>query len=523
MSNLSNLFISQSFYGIINLENSLEPLSSASTDVQLQDGVGENIGLKILSGSNNFAFQSDVHVGNNLIVSGNTDLKGDVEVTGSVDISGSLRLHGDKVLSGSLDVLGSITASNSISTSQDIFAATASFDTINARKLNVTIESSSVIFSSGSNVLGDEPTDTQILSGSVFIPNVEYLAGNPVDTDTRINNLNASSASQEQSIDSLNSYTQSADVRFSTIGQVTSSLNSFTASQENINAGYNSFTQSTDVRLSNIETYTSSADLRFDAIQQVTESLQAYTSSADIRFSNLEITSASVNNSISLLNSYTQSNDTYINNLSASISGGQHIQDQRLDSLESFTGSLVTDFVSTTTFNDYTSSTDNRLYYLELNSGSQQVSIDNINLFTSSIQTEVDGLSAETASYARLDRDNDFSGSQIITGSVNGHVENISVASATASIDCSLGNFFTVTLPATNTELVATNVTPGQTISLRLQSQVNASMTYTDGSIKFPSGLEYVPSTTSSYDLVTFVSFDNNSLVGAALNTFNIS
>ena len=40
MSNLSNLYISQSFFGVVNLENSLQPLTSASGDTQLQDGVG---------------------------------------------------------------------------------------------------------------------------------------------------------------------------------------------------------------------------------------------------------------------------------------------------------------------------------------------------------------------------------------------------------------------------------------------------------------------------------------------------
>ena len=41
-------------------------------------------------------------------------------------------------------------------------------------------------------------------------------------------------------------------------------------------------------------------------------------------------------------------------------------------------------------------------------------------------------------------------------------------------------------------------------------------------SIKYPLGLGYTPSLTGSYDLVTFVSFDNTELLGAGLNTFNI-
>ena len=47
MSNLSNLMISGSYYGLINLQDSTQNLASQSGDVQLQDGVGDNIGLTI--------------------------------------------------------------------------------------------------------------------------------------------------------------------------------------------------------------------------------------------------------------------------------------------------------------------------------------------------------------------------------------------------------------------------------------------------------------------------------------------
>ena len=57
---------------------------------------------------------------------------------------------------------------------------------ISAYELFVTTESASVIFSSGSNILGDEPSDTQVFSGSVYVPNLHYLAGNPKDTNLRI-------------------------------------------------------------------------------------------------------------------------------------------------------------------------------------------------------------------------------------------------------------------------------------------------------------------------------------------------
>jgi len=541
MSNLSNLYVSQSFFGIINLENSETSLSGAIGDVQLQDGVGQNIGILINSGSQSFTFADNVSITNNLIVSGTTDLK-DVEITGSVDISGSIRLHGTWVHTGSIDVLGDITASNilineeatlsgdvfakqdlyvtgevssstvngignvssySASVAQrtkeleiysaslkqaftvtgtdtsftgDITAQTASFDTVNTRVLHATIESASVIFSSGSNILGDDVSDTQTLNGTVNIPNVEYLAGNVVDTNTRINNLNDSSASQQLQIDSLEVFTASADLRLTNIEITTASLDS---SVTQLNAFSASVTQSlTDV-------------------------------------------SASF--------------DTTILNLSSSISGGQHTQDLRIDSLEIFTGSFSQDFVDRPEFNAYTQSIiveqgvqDGRLNNLETTTASLETQItgidtriDGIDLFTSSIQTEVNGLSASTSSYARLDIDNDFKANQVITGSVNGNVETITITASTASIDCSMGNFFKVVLPASSTQLQATNITQGQTISLRVTSQAGAAIT-TNNTIKFPSGLEYSPTVSGSYDLLTFVSFDTTSLLGAGLNSFNI-
>jgi hypothetical protein len=56
-------------------------------------------------------------------------------------------------------------------------AYTMSADTLNVRVLNTTIESSSVIFSSGSNVLGDAANDTQTLNGSVRIVNELTASG----------------------------------------------------------------------------------------------------------------------------------------------------------------------------------------------------------------------------------------------------------------------------------------------------------------------------------------------------------
>ena len=202
MSNLSNLFISQSFFGIINLENSLEPLTSASGDVELQDGAGDNLGLKINAQTKEFT------IVNNLRVDGNADFNG------NVDFSGSLT-H-----TGSLDVLGDITASGNIK------ATIGNFDTVNTRVLHVTQESASVIFSSGSNVLGDEETDRQDLIGQVIVSGTLGLEGNAAFTGSLtvsneissstlngVGNVTIYSASVDNRLDSLETDTGSQDGR----------------------------------------------------------------------------------------------------------------------------------------------------------------------------------------------------------------------------------------------------------------------------------------------------------------------
>jgi len=118
-------------------------------------------------------------------------------------------------------------------------------------------------------------------------------------------------------------------------------------------------------------------------------------------------------------------------------------------------------------FTPFSSSVDSRI--------DSKLDTSTFTSFSSSVSSEqitqdnkLNSLISATGSYARLDIDNNFSGSQIITGSVNGNVESLTVTSQTASIDCSQGNFFTLELPSGATHFEATNIVPGQTISLRL-------------------------------------------------------
>jgi cytoskeletal protein CcmA (bactofilin family) len=69
-----------------------------------------------------------------------------------------------------------VNVSNTFTTDQTI-QGTLNVTTINATTINTTIESSSVIFSSGSNILGDSTSDRQTLNGTVIISGSQQVTG----------------------------------------------------------------------------------------------------------------------------------------------------------------------------------------------------------------------------------------------------------------------------------------------------------------------------------------------------------
>ena len=106
----------------------------------------------------------------------------------------------------------------------------------------------------------------------------------------------------------------------------------------------------------------------------------------------------------------------------------------------------------------------------------------------------------------------EVSGSTIFTGSVVGNVGALSISSNTASLDLSTGNFFTLQLVSgSNTYINPSNIQAGQTINLLLSTTGSATVSF-PSSVKQTSGSLYVPTTTTSKDIITFISFDATSL-----------
>lgn len=494
MSNLSNLYISQSYFGIINLEDSQQPLVSQSGDINLQDGAGDNLGLKINAQTNKFTIVNDLQVDGNADFNGNIDVSGSWTHTGSIDVIGDVTVVGD------------------------ITAHTGSFDTIHTRILHVTLESSSVIFSSGSNILGDEITDTQTLVGQVSISGSLSVDGNSVITGS-LSVTNEISSSTINGIGNVTDYSASVDSRLDELeGPFSTSvdfrldtLENYTASQDVINSGYNTFTQSIDTRFNS---FTQSIDTRFNTF---TSSYYVDSASFDTRIDALEDFSSSLVATFVTDLEYSASIAVVTGSLINQI-------DTKLDSssFNNWTGSVFLPFSSSVSSNIGTINTN-------ITNLSSSIATTDLNQ-----QNQINSLIAETGSYAKLSGGNNFTGSQIIsgglqvqgtstyTGSLAGNVVSLSVTSSIATMDCNQGNFFTITLPTGSiTNLDAINIRSGLTVTLEIKQDANGygDLQFNINKFKFPRLNQ--PSITpqdGAIDVLTLVSFDNSSFKGVITN-----
>jgi len=453
MGSLSNLYVSQSYQSLLHLgtDTSFFPVGATAPQgfITVQDGLGYNAGFAISSSGAMFFSQSvtidknlsvnqNLDVDGNFIVSGTFDIEGKVTVNDNVRVNGNLEVSGATTLTGSLVVSNNITASNMFLTNDLIVSGT-----LFANKVVTLIESSSIIFSSGSNILGDSVLDTQTLNGSIIMSGSSSLTGSMGITG----NLNAGGAG--------------------TFGGTGSFIGNLTAT-------------------GNISSSTLSG------------------------VGNVTLYSASVNSRLAFLEGP----------FSTSV-------DFRLDELENWSSSLQTNFATTAELTQTASFLQNQI--------NQKLNTSSFNAFTSS-QNNLNATFATTGS-------NSFVGNQTITGSlilsssaaielnvignstfsgsVRGQVFPITITSNTASMDCSLGNFFTLTLPSGSTRLEATNINSGETLSLRILNSTSGSQLTGSSAVKFPTGFSYVPTAiSSSTDIITFLSFDNSAIYAVAANYF---
>lgn len=524
MGSLSNLYISQSYQSLLHFGND----SSASTTlVELQDGVGNGLGVSLntrgeiksagllvsgavdinttFSGSTQgFVNQSSINnliritgsytasgnqasiteIGIGWLVNGgalsngrvigvtgtpNSDvtytidqfytannvtytftgsIQREVEIEGALNVSDDLFVGGHLIIedgveiTGSIDITGDVTASNAWIQGDLVVSGT-----INAYEIITTIESASVIFSSGSNILGDSVLDTQTLNGSIIMSGSSSLTGSMGITGDLNVGGNISSST------------------ISGIGNVTT------------------FSQSVDSRLDFLEgPFSTSVDLRLDQLENWSSSLQT-----------------------------------------------DFATQAELTQTASFLQNQINEKVFTSSFNSYTSSTNNRLNNLESTTASLNISVSNLNSFTQSysasvattttdLNNRINTLAIFTASYSTTGS-NVYTGQQVFSGSVRGQVVSLSVVSQTASMDLSLGNFFTLTLPtASITRLNPTNIRPGETVQLLISQQSTTGSLVYPSNILFATGSDYSASViANAKDIISFVSFDTASIYAVSI------
>jgi hypothetical protein len=223
-----------------------------------------------------------------------------------------------------------------------------------------------------------------------------------------------------------------------------------------------------------------------------------------------EISSSTING-IGNVTTFSQSVDARLDFLEGPFSTSV---DLRLDQLEAFSSSLQADFATQAELTQTASFLQNQI--------NQKLNTSSFNAYTQSTNTRIDTLASFTGSYATTGS-NTFIGNEIFSGSVRGVVFPLTITSQTASIDCSLGNFFTLTLVSSSaTNLQATNIQPGETIGLRVTQPVGGygTVTTNGGTIRFPQAFPYTATPSgSAIDILSFQSYDTTTLFGVAVNT----
>ena len=122
------------------------------------------------------------------------------------------------------------------------------------------------------------------------------------------------------------------------------------------------------------------------------------------------------------------------------------------------------------------------------------------------------GLYVTSGSLVGVSGSFDVKGSSTLTGSVQGNVSPLTVASNTASLNLNNGNFFELALTGSqDIRIEPSNIKPGQTINIKLNTTGSGTVSFPT-TVKQASGSAYVPTTGTSVDIITMVSFDSTNV-----------
>ena len=359
-------------------------------------------------------------------------------------------------------------------------------------------------------------------------------------------------ASVTNSINLLNAFTASQQPSFN-------ALNTFTASQLTINTGYNAATSSLNNSVSVLQSQTSQLSTFTGSINQIQSAGITLGNATRFNFSGLMTASlvANVNGTIadiSLVSDTTRVSTASFNAFTAStdsaISNLNQFSASTLISVNLLNSQTASYNLYTASFNSFTASTNNTInaysssfFNLNAFTASTNISVTNLNLATSSLYNLIDtklntssfnaytasqtGLNSFTASQQLLNGtfattgSNVFSGSQTFTGSIYNSIVSASIVSATASLDFSKANFFTLTLPATSSTFInIQNVGRGQTALVEITTAGTATTASFSTNVYQPSASFYVPTNISgSNDILTFSTFNGNKIYLVSVKT----
>ena len=216
--------------------------------------------------------------------------------TGSYATTGSNTFIGNQTINGDISASGNISASSLYATNATIINLTTIYET------------SSVIYSSGSNQFGDELSDVQILSGSVKV--VGGLTVNGVSVST-----------QSVDISSLNAFTAS---------QIVS--NSYFATTSSVNDLSASIYETDSTQSNNISNNSSSIGVLQTNVNSLTSQTSSYAISSSVK-----VVTDGLQNQINTL-----ATTSSVNDLSASIYSTDSTQSNNISSNSSSIGLLQT-------------------------------------------------------------------------------------------------------------------------------------------------------------------------------------
>ena len=308
MGNLSNQYISQSFQSLLHLGSDN---TASATFAEIQDALGNGVGVFVNTAGN---LKVTNHISASAISASTISGFGN-PVTYSASVSDQLKAL-ENITSSLINKTGSYatTGSNNFIGNQTISGDLEVSGQLRVSSIYTTQETASVIFSSGSNILGDSILDTQTLNGLVRVSgssqitgsmgisaNLEVKSAISSSTITGMGNVTNYSASVFNQIYALNQYDANNDTKWSTLEPVTSSLINqvyslelFTASaQPNLNQ-LNQASASTALT----NPFTASVNTKFATLSNVTSSLINFTGSAATTGSNTFIGTETITGSV---------------------------------------------------------------------------------------------------------------------------------------------------------------------------------------------------------------------------------